>query len=201
MKKHIKGFVAGVLVMALLSVTLIFASPAVVREIYYGIGVVLNGHVVQFDEDSQPFIMDGRTFLPLRAMAEMLGLPVGFDAEQNTVHVGYAVHPVVGTWREYVHVDEWIWRVQFEFFADGTGDFVDFNISTGESSHEAYFMWDINAGTIIFEEHPWEDRGDIEYDLRFAFFQDVLHYGELMLATLIIDGEARDFIVLERIED
>lgn len=89
-KLQIKGFVMGVLVTVLLSGTLLAAAntQTVTREITYGIGVILNGQTVQFDEDSRPFVMDGRTFLPLRTLAELLDMPVDFDPAANMAILG-----------------------------------------------------------------------------------------------------------------
>lgn len=85
---QIKGFVTGVLVTILLSGTLLVAGQTVTREITYGVSIVLNGQAMQLVADSQPFIMDGRTFLPVRAIAEAVNMPVDFDANTNTVFLG-----------------------------------------------------------------------------------------------------------------
>jgi len=85
---QIKGFVAGILVTVLLSGALLVVAQTVTREITYGVGVMLNGEVVLFDHDSRPFVMDGRTFLPLRTLAELLDLPVNFDPATNMAIVG-----------------------------------------------------------------------------------------------------------------
>ena len=98
-KLQIKGFVTGVLVTMLLSGTFLVAANTqnVIREITYGIGVILNGQVVQFNEDSRPFVMGGRTFLPLRALAELLDMPVDFEPATNMAIVGSAVPLPRGT--------------------------------------------------------------------------------------------------------
>jgi len=81
--------VVGVLItVLLLSATMVYANNRVTREITYGINVMLNGEMVQFDEDARPFVMDGRTFLPLRTIADMVGLPVDFDPSTNTAILG-----------------------------------------------------------------------------------------------------------------
>jgi hypothetical protein len=85
---QIKGFVTGVLVTVLLSGTMLVVAQTVTREITYGINVMLNGHIVQFDYDNRPFVMDGRTFLPVRALAELIDLPVDFDPATNTAILG-----------------------------------------------------------------------------------------------------------------
>jgi len=79
-----KGFIAGVLAMLVLSSTVVMASSQM-REIFFNVSVNFNGEAVQFNEDSQPFIMDGRTFLPVRAIADIAGLDVAFDYDNNIV--------------------------------------------------------------------------------------------------------------------
>jgi len=81
---QIKGFVAGALVTVMLSGTFVMANPAM-REVIFGVSVRVNGALVEFDPDSRPFIMDGRTFLPVRTVADIFGADVGFDAATNTV--------------------------------------------------------------------------------------------------------------------
>jgi len=84
-----QGMVMGVLLtVLLLSATMVYANNRVTREITYGVNVMLNGEMVQFDYDTRPFVMDGRTFLPLRTLAELVGLPVDFDPATNTAIVG-----------------------------------------------------------------------------------------------------------------
>jgi len=54
-------------------------------ELVFVVNVSFNGEAVQFDAESQPFIIDGRTFLPVRAIADIAGLDVDFDSATNTV--------------------------------------------------------------------------------------------------------------------
>jgi hypothetical protein len=91
-KERIKGIVTGFVLCALLSTSvLVVGAQTVTRNITYGVGVILNGQHVHFDYDSRPFVMGGRTFLPLRTMAELLDLPVNFDAATNNAIVGQAI--------------------------------------------------------------------------------------------------------------
>ena len=81
-----KKFLCGVLVTALLLTTIVsFAAPGVMREVFYGVRVSVNGVVQNFDEDMTPFITGDRTFLPVRGVAEALGADVDFDFATNTV--------------------------------------------------------------------------------------------------------------------
>lgn len=87
---QIKGFVMGVLVTIMASGTIMVVanSQTVSRNITYGVQVSLDGQVLQLPDDSQPFIMGNRTFLPVRAIADAVNLPVDFDASANMVHLG-----------------------------------------------------------------------------------------------------------------
>ena len=89
-KLQLKGFITGVLVTLVLSGTVLVAAntQTVSRTLTYGVGVIFNGQPVQFDYDSRPFIIDGRTFLPLRAIAALMELPVAFDSEANMAIIG-----------------------------------------------------------------------------------------------------------------
>jgi len=80
----LKGYVAGILTMILLSGTVLLANQET-RQLVFGVGVSVDGATVDFAEDMRPFIMDGRTFLPVRAIADIAGFDVDFDGATNTV--------------------------------------------------------------------------------------------------------------------
>ena len=82
--RELKGFAVGVILMVLLSGTVVLASP-VMQEIIFGVSVSFNGTPVSFEEDMRPFTMGGRTFLPVRAVADLFGAEVDFDEDTNTV--------------------------------------------------------------------------------------------------------------------
>lgn len=58
---------------------------------YRGIRIMLNGMVLQLNDAEwnkiEPFILDGTTYLPVRAVAETLGLAVDWDAASATVRL------------------------------------------------------------------------------------------------------------------
>ena len=87
---QIKGFVAGVLVTVMLSGTLLVVASqgGVMREIFYGVGIVVNGQRWNPPADMVPFIADGRTFLPVRGIAELLDVPVEWHGPTQTVYIG-----------------------------------------------------------------------------------------------------------------
>lgn len=89
MKKRMstaKNFVAGMLVMALLSGTVVMAAP-VVAELVFGVAIVVDGTEVTFDADSRPFITEGRTFVPAGVLARMFGYEVDWDGTTRTVSI------------------------------------------------------------------------------------------------------------------
>ena len=83
MKKSFKAFAAALLALALvMSATLTaFGND--------GIRVVIDGLEWQFDEDMTPFVHDGRVFLPIRGIADVFGIPIEWEQDTNTVHVGW----------------------------------------------------------------------------------------------------------------
>ena len=53
---------------------------------YRGIGISIDGAALELGE-TEPFIMDGSTYLPLRAIGEALGLTVKWEAATSSVHL------------------------------------------------------------------------------------------------------------------
>lgn len=96
MKKwNFKSFLAGVMLMALvmgLGVPAL-ASSLVTKELYYNdIQIRLNGQTIIPKDASgnvvQPFVINGTTYLPIRAVASALGLNVEWDGKNQTVILG-----------------------------------------------------------------------------------------------------------------
>lgn len=52
---------------------------------YNNIKVTLDGKAIDLRGEKEPFIIDGTTYLPVRAIAEALGLDVSWDGNTNTV--------------------------------------------------------------------------------------------------------------------
>ena len=80
-----------------------FASTGTVKKdiAYRNIKVTLNGEVLNPKDangnPTEPFIMDDSTYLPVRAIAEALGLEVGWDGETSTVILSNTAIPVSPT--------------------------------------------------------------------------------------------------------
>jgi len=84
--RDVKIFLAGFLVCAL--ILTVVAANDIIREVFFGVNVVVDGKALDFDYDSRPFVMDGRTFLPVRGIAEALGVEVEWDNDTQTVYIG-----------------------------------------------------------------------------------------------------------------
>ena len=201
LKNHLKSFVAGALAMLLITatVTLVASGTGLLREIHHGISVVLNGQPAEFPEDSQPFVMNDRTYLPLRAMADLLDLPVDFDPDTNTAYVGYAciTELMLGVWSE---VDIWgMWQMIIEFRADGTAVAyeVDRHGDPDERHFVEYFAWHLDSDGNIVLGPVDADLGVIE--IQVAVFRDLFSNGEIMRLTVIYSGEVDEVILLERV--
>ena len=86
-KSFIAGFLTALLVASLVG-TAFASSSAVKKDLYYnGISVTLDGKKLDLQGDREPFIINGTTFLPLRAVAEALGLDVDWDGATATVRL------------------------------------------------------------------------------------------------------------------
>lgn len=94
MKQFLKnygiGFLIGLLLVMAFTVGICAKSGTVRNQILYNnIKIFLNGNSVMPTDANgkyvEPFIIDGTTYLPVRAIANALGLGVGWDGKNNTV--------------------------------------------------------------------------------------------------------------------
>lgn len=93
MKQNLKGFVTGIIVSALVFSTVgtAFAkSGTIQKELEYNnISVMLDGKKLDLRDAKgnsvEPFMFDGTNYLPVRALAEALGLNVTWDGTTQTV--------------------------------------------------------------------------------------------------------------------
>lgn len=114
MKKFISGFIAGALIFSMLGV---FAAVTyVAKPLDYK--VMVNGK--EFTSDPPPLEVDGRTYLPLRAMGDALGVPVNWNDEWRQAEVGNSASVAVkneysrsnpapiNTIQTYTQTSDWI---------------------------------------------------------------------------------------------
>ena len=101
-KERFKGIITGFLICAMLSASFAILANSPIRNrsinVLYGhINLVVNGQSFT-PRDAQnnvvePFVYQGTTFLPARAISEALGYAVYWDGETSTVYIGQPPPP------------------------------------------------------------------------------------------------------------
>lgn len=100
MKEKVKGFIAGTITTVLITST-VFAAPVgkTIKAYFNGIKIYIDGDkIIPKDGNGkvvEPFIYDGTTYLPVRAVSEALGKQVAWDEKVNTVYIGHKLEEVV----------------------------------------------------------------------------------------------------------
>ena len=156
-KERAKGFIFGFILAAALSATAVFAANyATLIEVFYGVNVVVNGNQIDFAEDSRPFLSGGRTFLPLRAMADALDMPLYWDADTQTAFIGtwpFDVAELPGRWRVATIEDifqgtSWVEELDdsyIEFFENG-------HVQLIEDGYTDNLLWRFEGNIIYLAE-------------------------------------------------
>lgn len=92
MRRQWKGFISGILVTVIvlgLGASALAATARQLNATYSGIQITLDGKTITPKDANgavvEPFAVDGTTYLPVRAVADALGLGVEWDGERNTV--------------------------------------------------------------------------------------------------------------------
>ncbi|MCL2874420.1 MAG: copper amine oxidase N-terminal domain-containing protein [Defluviitaleaceae bacterium] len=151
MKQRLQGMLIGALMAVLLlgSANTAAASARTIN-IIFGVNVVVDGVTQTFPEDMQPFISEGRTFMPLRAIADALELDVEWDNSTRTAYLTSgasdtvintqtsteAVQPLVGLWL-------WEGYPYYVFNSDGSGMVYTYPIN-----------WSASQGTLLICTTP-----------------------------------------------
>lgn len=95
LKGQSKGFLAGTLTATLIGASILtLQAQTVTRQLSFGVNLNVDGQLLQLPQEDQPFLMDGRTFLPVRAIAEALGTPIDWNGQTSTVYIGQIPHIV-----------------------------------------------------------------------------------------------------------
>lgn len=84
MKKNLKGFVLGVIVTTILMSTALGAQvKKTIEVVYNSVNITVNGTKV----DTDNLLYKGTTYVPLRAVSEMLGKDVEWDGKTGTASI------------------------------------------------------------------------------------------------------------------
>lgn len=90
MKEKLKGLILGLIIGALLVPTVFATVGTITKEVSYNdIKINLNGNIIEPKDangnEVEPFIIEGTTYLPVRAVGDALGLNVEWDGANKTV--------------------------------------------------------------------------------------------------------------------
>lgn len=99
MKKRLQGLIAGVLIGAILTSGVTFAKniKKTIDAVYMNVKLVIDGEEITPKDINgnvvEPFIYNGTTYLPVRAIGEAFDKEVHWEDETATVYVGDIVKP------------------------------------------------------------------------------------------------------------
>lgn len=190
--KSKRSFFAGMVTM-LLIISLATSASATVGKItkeleYKDIKVTLNGQKLDLRDAQgntvEPFIFDGTNYLPVRALAEALGLNVGWDGNTNTIILTSGTNtsqtPAMDTPKNVP--DGWVkidgakagsliecaaegkviyWNGEYWADPNYVNSFTNENIvsvvdiSEGEKTPEQNYIDQVNANTQVFPAEEW----------------------------------------------
>lgn len=97
MRKRVQGFIAGVMLAAILTSGTAIAKQVseTAQLVYDNIKIVVNGKEVQPKDANgayvEPFTIDGTTYLPVRGISSALGLDVEWNDSTKTVVLSNAL--------------------------------------------------------------------------------------------------------------
>ena len=170
----LKYFSAGFLVAIVLSVAVAAFAVPETRQLFFGVDVVIGEKTLELEGIDKPFILDGRTFLPVSVIAQALDIPIEWDADTQTVYVGIR-SPLVGHWRaiasnditeeEFSAQNEELGYLDIIFYPDGRMD-------TFEGDFLIRERWRLDGGWLLVLDnisvtgHRISDDGILElYDI------------------------------------
>ncbi|MBQ9757922.1 MAG: NPCBM/NEW2 domain-containing protein [Clostridia bacterium] len=94
MKKRLQGLIAGVLIGAMLTSGVVFAKsgPEIIEALYNDIKIYVDGEKIEPKDATgktvEPFIYNGTTYLPVRAIGEAIEKDVNWDGSSHSVYIG-----------------------------------------------------------------------------------------------------------------
>lgn len=89
MKRYFYSFILGLMIgVLILGALTVYANDSTMIEVYYVIKDIVINKVSKMPENDKPFAYQGRTYVPLRYIAEELGYSVDWDYETASVLIG-----------------------------------------------------------------------------------------------------------------
>lgn len=171
MKKEIKGFILGCITTAVIgsSVALADSISTQIEAVYNNIKIVVNGEQITPKDGNgntvDPFIYNGTTYLPVRAVAEALNKKVDWNASDNSVLITdeksdnidvYVDHHAVIMGKDlgYTNINDIIVQNEKVYVSvDELAQNLNYRISHGESS--VYI-----SDSLYYSQHLYATVGD-----------------------------------------
>lgn len=94
MNKRLQGFFAGILMGVIITSGFVFAEDIskTINAVYMNVKLVVDGIQIEPKDANgnyvEPFIYNGTTYLPVRAVGEAFGKDVSWDGDTATVYIG-----------------------------------------------------------------------------------------------------------------
>lgn len=110
------GFVSGFLVASVLFGSLAMAADVVQKDIwvsYLPLKYIFDGVEKMPPADQQGFTLNGRTYVPLRFLAESLGKTVDYDGQTYSIYVGRRPAALPAYWEGFTTEGEGLLRVEY----------------------------------------------------------------------------------------
>lgn len=133
MKDKLKGIILGILIGTMLAPTVFATIGTVTKELSYNdIKISLNGKTIETKDANgdkvEPFIIEGTTYLPVRAIGDALGLNVDWDGanktvvltdpSKNTSVAGMVVYEKEGVRISYLGIKQGDYSTDFKFLIE-----------------------------------------------------------------------------------
>ena len=116
MSKRLQGLIAGVLIGVMLSGSVAFAQriSKTAQLVYNNIKIFIDGgEIVPKDANGnlvEPFIMNGTTYLPVRAVSNAFGKDVVWDGVNQSVYIGK---------KDQTKPDNYLQKIQYNDYKEG----------------------------------------------------------------------------------
>ncbi len=205
MKKKVQGLIAGILVGAIFASMPVLAKSMqqTINAVYNNIRIVIDGiEVTPKDVDGnvvEPFIYNGTTYLPVRAVGEAFGKDVSWDGANATVYIGEVEKPAKEVFlydKPYLECGKASTRSAGEnnnSHVNYIGFVINYNkwkkISSGNYEHSNSVTYALNGlakkVTGTFTTVDKGENGSAEYTVSFYDENDILLYQSPIMAPSV----------------
>lgn len=155
MKKALKGFTLGVIITTLLMSTSLGAAVTKTIEVAYNsVNLTVNGKKLE----SNNILYEGTTYVPLRAIAEMLGKDVGWDQESFTASINDKdVEALTITVNEKEYEADYLGKVDFNI-----NDYKSRDVWMLKNAYDDFKNYEKTGNVLPYNNYPmWWNLGQV----------------------------------------